>query len=93
MVKSCIEFYEFYEELISEFNDKESNVKIINCDEKLLNNLKKDWESLQLVRNYVNKNKKSQNIDNNNNNDDKNNNNNNNEINNDINNMNNETSI
>ena len=93
VVKSCIEFYEFYEELISEFNDKESNVKIINCDEKLLNNLKKDWESLQLVRNYVNKNKKSQNIDNNNNNDDKNNNNNNNEINNDINNMNNETSI
>ena len=59
MVKSCIEFYEFYEELISEFNDKESNVKIINCDEKILSNLKKDWESLQLVRNYVLKKKKN----------------------------------
>ena len=59
VVKACIEFYEFYEELISEFNDKESNVKIINCDEKILNNLKKDWESLQLVRNYVLKKKKN----------------------------------
>jgi hypothetical protein len=59
IVKACIEFYEFYEELISEFNDKESNVKIINCDDKILNNLKKDWESLQLVRNYVLKKKKN----------------------------------
>ena len=57
IVYAKIEFYEFYEELISEFNDKESNVKIINCDEKILNNLKKDWESLQLVRNFVNKTK------------------------------------
>ena len=58
IIKACIEFYEFYEELISEFNDNESNVKIINCDEKIYNNLKKDWESLQLVRDYVNKNRK-----------------------------------
>ena len=69
IVKACIEFYEFYEELISEFNDKESNVKILNCDEKLLKNLKNDWESLLLVRNYVNKNKQKQLpiVDNNNN--------------------------
>ena len=57
IVNAKIEFYEFYEELISEFNDNESNVKIINCDEKILNNLKKDWDSLQLVRNFVNKTK------------------------------------
>ena len=68
IIKSCIEFYEFYEELINEFNEKETNVKIIDCDEKLLNNLKKDWESLQLVRNYVNKNKKKLSFENNNNN-------------------------
>ena len=59
VVKACIEFYEFYEELISEFNDKETNVKIISCDEKILNNLKKDWESLQLVRSFVKKRKKN----------------------------------
>ena len=63
VVKVCVEFYEFYEELISEFNEKESNVKIINCDEKILNNLKDDWESLQLVRSFVNKNKKKLNLD------------------------------
>ena len=57
IVFSNIEFYEFYEELISEFNDKESNVKIIKCEDKILNNLKKDWESLQLVRNFVKKSK------------------------------------
>ena len=37
IVFSNIEFYEFYEELISEFNDKESNVKIIKCEDKILN--------------------------------------------------------
>ena len=64
IVNAKIEFYEFYEELISEFNDNESNVKIINCDEKILNNLKKDWDSLQLVRNFVNKTKvNSKNVD------------------------------
>ena len=68
VVKACIEFYEFYEELISEFNDKESNVKIIKCDEKIYNNLKKDWESLQMVRDFVNKNKKNINIESTNNN-------------------------
>ena len=65
IIKACIEFYEFYEELINEFNDKESNVKIINCDEKIYNNLKKDWESLQLVRDFVNKNKKKIIVENN----------------------------
>ena len=64
VVKVCVEFYEFYEELISEFDDKESNVKIIKCDEKIYNNLKKDWESLQLVRDFVNKNKKTTTIEN-----------------------------
>ena len=64
VVKVCVEFYEFYEELISEFDDKESNVKIIKCDEKIYNNLKKDWESLQLVRDFVNKNKKTTPIEN-----------------------------
>ena len=63
VVKVCVEFYEFYEELVSEFNDNESNVKIIKCDEKIYNNLKKDWESLQIVRNYVNKNKKNATIE------------------------------
>ena len=64
IVKVCVEFYEFYEELISEFNDKESNVKIIKCDEKIYNNLKKDWESLQMVRDFVNKNIKNISIEN-----------------------------
>lgn len=64
VVKVCVEFYEFYEELISEFDDKESNVKIIKCDEKIYNNLKKDYESLQLVRDFVNKNKKTTTIEN-----------------------------
>ena len=64
VVKVCVEFYEFYEELISEFDDKESDVKIIKCDEKIYNNLKKDWESLQLVRDFVNKNKKTTPIEN-----------------------------
>ena len=85
IIKACIEFYEFYEELINEFNDKESNVKIINCDEKIYNNLKKDWESLQLVRDFVNKNKKKIGVENNindNKNDENNNNDNNNENNN-----------
>ena len=85
IIKACIEFYEFYEELINEFNDKESNVKIINCDEKIYNNLKKDWESLQLVRDFVNKNKKKISVENNindNKNDENNNNGNNNNENN-----------
>jgi len=68
IVNCCVEFYEFYEELVSEFNENESNVKIINCDEKHLNNLKKDWESLQIVRDFVNKSKKGNNINTNNDN-------------------------
>ena len=34
IIKITVEFYEFYEELVNEFNEKESNVKIINCDDK-----------------------------------------------------------
>ena len=63
IIKACIEFYEFYEELINEFNNNESSVKIIKCDEQIYNNLKKDWESLQLVRDFVNKNKKNATIE------------------------------
>ena len=57
IVKIIVEFYEFYEELVNEFNEKESNVKIINCDEKTLNNLKHDWDSLNIAREYVKKSK------------------------------------
>ncbi len=53
-----IDFYEFYEELISEFNPKESNVKIVNCDDKMLKNLFDDWNMLQKVRIFVEKCKK-----------------------------------
>ena len=56
VVKITVEFYEFYEELVNEFNNNESNV-VINCDEKILNHLKEDWESLNLVRDYVKKSK------------------------------------
>ena len=57
VVKATLEFYEFYEELVNEFNEKESNVKIINCDEKYLKILRQDWESLNTVRDYVKKSK------------------------------------
>ena len=53
-----IDFFEFYEELISEFNPKESNVKIVNCDDKMLKNLFDDWNMLQKVRIFVEKCKK-----------------------------------
>ena len=53
-----IDFFEFYEELISEFNPKESNVKIVNCDDKMLKNLFDDWNMLQKVRSFVEKCKK-----------------------------------
>ena len=77
IVKITVEFYEFYEELVNEFNEKENNVKIINCDEKTLKNLRHDWESLNTVREFVKKSKnklefKDENADNenkNNNND------------------------
>ena len=57
IIKITVEFYEFYEELVNEFNEKESNVKIINCDDKYLKILRQDWESLNTVRDYVKKSK------------------------------------
>ena len=57
IIKITVEFYEFFEELVNEFNEKESNVKIINCDEKTLKNLRNDWESLNTVREFVKKSK------------------------------------
>ncbi len=59
VTKATLEFYEFYEELASEFNEKESNVRIIFCDEKVLKHLREDWKSLELVRNFI-KQKKSE---------------------------------
>ena len=52
-----MEFYEFYEELVSEFNDKEKNVRIIFCDEKILKHLREDWKNLEIVRDFVRKKK------------------------------------
>ena len=57
VIKIKVEFYEFYEELVNEFNEKEKNVKIVNCDEKILKNLEHDWESLNIVRDFVKKSK------------------------------------
>ncbi len=59
VTKANLEFYEFYEELISEFNEKENNVRIIFCDEKVLKHLREDWNNLELVRNFI-KQKKSE---------------------------------
>ena len=53
VVEVTLEFYEFYEELVSEFDEKDSNVRIIFCDEKVLKHLREDWINLELVRNYV----------------------------------------
>ena len=54
VVQAVVEFYEFYEELVSEFNEKENpKVKIINCDEITLKNLRSDFKNLQLVRNTI----------------------------------------
>ena len=53
VVQATLEFYEFYEELVSEFNEKEENVRIIFCDEKILRNLREDWKNLQMVRSYI----------------------------------------
>ena len=50
-----MEFYEFYEELVNEFNEKEDNVRIVFCDEKILSLLREDWKNLELVRNYIKK--------------------------------------
>ena len=59
VVEGLLEFYEFYEELVSEFNEQDKNVRIIFCDEKILKHLREDWKNLELVRNYV-KNKKDE---------------------------------
>ena len=80
IVKITVEFYEFYEELVNEFNEKENDVKIINCDEKTLKNLRQDWESLNTVREFVKKSKnklefKEENANNENKNNNENNNN------------------
>lgn len=50
--EATIEFYEFYEELISEFDKNEDGVKI-DCDEKILKHLWEDWKMLKLVREFV----------------------------------------
>jgi hypothetical protein len=59
VLSATLEFYEFYEELVSEFNEKENNVRIIFCDEKVLKHLREDWKNLELVRNFI-KQKKSE---------------------------------
>ena len=61
VIKTILEFYEFYEELVSEFNEKDNNVRIIFCDEKILKHLREDWKNLEIVRNYV-KQKKSETV-------------------------------
>ena len=53
VVRVIMEYYEFYEELVSEFDDKDENVRIIFCDEKILSGLREDWKNLELVRNYI----------------------------------------
>ena len=53
VVNATLEFYEFYEELISEFNENEDNVRIIFCDEVILKHLREDWKNLNICRNYV----------------------------------------
>ena len=53
-----LDFFEFYEELVSEFNPKESNVRIENCDDKMLKHLMDDWNMLKEVREFVEKCKK-----------------------------------
>ena len=39
--------------LVSEFNEKEKNVRIIFCDEKILKSLRDDWKNLEIVRKYI----------------------------------------
>ena len=53
VIEGILEFYEFYEELVSEFNEQDKNVRIIFCDEKILKHLREDLKNLELVRNYV----------------------------------------
>ena len=53
VVNATLEFYEFYEELISEFDENDDNVRIIFCDENILKHVREDWKNLQICRNYV----------------------------------------
>ena len=53
VVKANLEFYEFYEELVSEFDENDKNVRIIFCDEKILKHLREDWKNLEMVRKYI----------------------------------------
>ena len=62
VVKATLEFYEFYEELVSEFDEKDKNVRIIFCDEKILKHLRDDWKNLEMVRKYVEQKKAERNI-------------------------------
>ena len=52
-----IEFYEFYEELVNEFDSLDNDVTIF-CDEKLLTSLTEDWIMLKAVRDFVTRYKK-----------------------------------
>ena len=53
VVRVVLEFFEFYEELVNEFNDKEEGVRVIFCDEKVLNNLRDDFKNLEMIRKYI----------------------------------------
>ena len=55
VVKATLEFYEFYEELVSEFNEKEENVKINACDKITLKHIREDWKNILICREYVTK--------------------------------------
>ena len=57
VVNATLEFYEFYEELISEFDENEENVRIVFCDEIILKHLREDWKNLNICREYVRKKK------------------------------------
>ena len=57
IVNATLEFYEFYEELVDEFNEKEKNVKIMSCDEIVLRQLRSDWKNICICRDYVRKKK------------------------------------
>lgn len=53
VVQAVLEFYEFYEELVNDFDDKDPDVRVINCGEVTLRNLRSDFQNLQLVRNTI----------------------------------------
>ena len=57
IINATLEFYEFYEELVNEFNDKEKNVKIYGCEDIVLKQLRQDFKNLCLCREYVRKKK------------------------------------